>query len=130
MVRSPSHTRCSLRPRALRADNVLVVIYRSLLIFFFFFNEFFTVVPLVCFLFFSLFQSLQHSPFLCNLLYAFQTPEELMLLMPFMQGGDLRYHLREHGPLAEPHVKFYAAELLCAMVTHNTHRTRNRTNGM
>ena len=35
--------------------------------------------------------------------------------MPFMQGGDLRYHLREHGPISEAHVKFYAAELLCAM---------------
>lgn len=35
--------------------------------------------------------------------------------MPFMQGGDLRYHLREHGPLSEAHVRFYAAELLCAL---------------
>ena len=60
-------------------------------------------------------RSLQNSPFLCNLLYAFQSASELYLVMPFMQGGDLRYHLREHGPLSEAHVKFYAAELLCAM---------------
>ena len=54
-------------------------------------------------------------PVPCNLLYAFQSASELYLVMPFMQGGDLRYHLREHGPLSEAHVKFYAAELLCAM---------------
>ena len=59
--------------------------------------------------------SLTSSPFLCNLLYAFESDKELFLVMPFMQGGDLRYHLREHGPLAEAHVKFYAAELLCAL---------------
>jgi serine/threonine protein kinase len=59
--------------------------------------------------------SLQNSPFLCNLLYAFQSPEELYLVMPFMQGGDMRYHLREHGQLSESHARFYAAELLCAL---------------
>ena len=59
--------------------------------------------------------SLQSSPFLCNLIYAFQSPVELYLVMPFMQGGDMRYHLREHGPLSEAHTKFYAAELLCGI---------------
>jgi serine/threonine protein kinase len=59
--------------------------------------------------------SLQSSPFLCNLVYAFQSSDELFLLMPFMQGGDLRYHLREHGPLRESDVRFYAAELLCGL---------------
>ena len=32
-----------------------------------------------------------------------------------MQGGDLRYHLRENGILSEASVRFYAAELLCAI---------------
>lgn len=90
--------------------------------------------------------SLQSSPFLCNLLYAFQSPEEvrdssgerrarkitrvlamltciclflflvqLYMVMPFMQGGDLRYHLREHGPLPEQWVVFYAAEMLLGL---------------
>ncbi len=35
--------------------------------------------------------------------------------MPFMQGGDLRYHLREHGPLREDHCRFYAAEMLLGL---------------
>jgi len=59
--------------------------------------------------------SLCKSPFLCHLIYAFQTNRELFLVMPFCQGGDLRYHMREHGPLSEDHARFYAAELLCGL---------------
>src|SRR5438270_774612 len=38
-----------------------------------------------------------HSNFLCHLIWAFQSPTELFLVMPFMQGGDLRYHLNSRG---------------------------------
>jgi serine/threonine protein kinase len=40
---------------------------------------------------------LENSPFCCSLLYAFENPCELFLVMPFMPGGDLRYYLREQG---------------------------------
>jgi len=59
--------------------------------------------------------SLTSSPFLCHLVHAFQSDVELFLIMPFMQGGDLRYHLQEHGPLREEAVRFYAAEILCGL---------------
>jgi serine/threonine protein kinase len=37
------------------------------------------------------------SPFLVNLQYAFQDKSSLFLIMPFMQGGDLRYYLNTKG---------------------------------
>lgn len=59
--------------------------------------------------------ALQNSPFLCNLLYAFESPTELYLVMPFMQGGDLRYYLRTHGQMKEEDARFYAAEMALGM---------------
>jgi serine/threonine protein kinase len=55
------------------------------------------------------------SPFLCNLIHAFQSDVELFLVMPFMQGGDLRYHLKERGTMTVEQARFYAAELLLAL---------------
>ena len=53
--------------------------------------------------------------FLVNLLYAFQTPVELFLIMPFMRGGDLRFHMRERGLFTVDMVRFYAAEILLGL---------------
>lgn len=55
------------------------------------------------------------SPFLCNLLYAFQDPTDLVLIMPFMQGGDLRYYLETRGTMREDMCRFYAAELIIGL---------------
>ena len=54
------------------------------------------------------------SPFLVNLKYAFQTEKEMMLVMPFMAGGDLHYYLDTRGRMSERECKFYAAELVRA----------------
>ncbi len=56
--------------------------------------------------------SLLSSPFCLSLQHAFQDARHLFLVMPFMSGGDLRYHLREHGKLTEKHTIIYAAEIL------------------
>jgi len=53
--------------------------------------------------------SLTSSPFLCNLLYAFESDKELFLVMPFMQGGDLRFHLKERGTMPVQTAQFYAS---------------------
>jgi len=53
--------------------------------------------------------SLTNSPFLCNLLYAFESDKELFLVMPFMQGGDLRFHLKERGTMPVSTAMFYAS---------------------
>jgi len=55
------------------------------------------------------------SPFLVNLLYAFQDPHDLCVIMPFMQGGDLRYYLNTKGHMPESMVKFYAAEMILGL---------------
>ena len=34
-----------------------------------------------------------HSPFLVNMHYAFQDRENLYLVMDYLSGGDLRYHI-------------------------------------
>ncbi len=57
------------------------------------------------------------SPFLCRLMYSFQSKTELFFVMPFMQGGDLRYHLdnRERSGMSEADCAFYAAEMLLGL---------------
>eukprot|EP00808_Paulinella_micropora_P003413 g37728.t1 len=55
------------------------------------------------------------SPFLVNLLYAFQDKEDLFVIMPFMQGGDLRYYLNTVGPMSEETARFYAAEIIMGL---------------
>lgn len=59
--------------------------------------------------------SLTNSPFLCNLLYAFENERELFLIMPFMQGGDLRFHLKERGTMPVSTCLFYACELILGL---------------
>lgn len=60
--------------------------------------------------------SMTNSPFLCNLLYAFESERELFLVMPFMQGGDLRFHLKERGTMPVATCQFYAAEMILGLM--------------
>lgn len=39
-------------------------------------------------------------PFLVHLHYSFQTPEKLYLVMDYIGGGDLFFHLRQRGRYA------------------------------
>jgi len=55
------------------------------------------------------------SPFLVNLLYAFQDDYDLYLVMPFMQGGDMRYYLSTRGEMSEEMVRYYGAEILLGL---------------
>jgi serine/threonine protein kinase len=60
--------------------------------------------------------------FLVHLEYAFHNDKELFLVMPFMQGGDLRYHLKERGTMSEDVAKFYAAEIALGLeALHRRH---------
>lgn len=52
-----------------------------------------------------------HNPFVCDLKWAFQDEVELFFVMPFMSGGDLRYHLQSKRALKESECQFYAAEM-------------------
>lgn len=45
--------------------------------------------------------------------YAFHTPDKLCFILDLMNGGDLHYHLSQHGVFNESDMKFYAAEVSC-----------------
>ncbi|XP_038658681.1 rhodopsin kinase GRK1 [Scyliorhinus canicula] len=60
-----------------------------------------------------------HTRFIVSLAYAFQTKEELCLVMTIMNGGDLRYHIYnvdENNPgFDEDRACFYTAQIVCGM---------------
>ena len=45
-----------------------------------------------------------NSPFIVNLYYAFQTADKLCFILDLMNGGDLHYHLTQHGVFSEDEV--------------------------
>ncbi|RKP02191.1 hypothetical protein CXG81DRAFT_11038 [Caulochytrium protostelioides] len=55
------------------------------------------------------------SPFLVGLKFAFQTPEKLYLVLDFMNGGELFYHLQSETAFSESRARFYTAELISAI---------------
>lgn len=55
------------------------------------------------------------SIFCCPLLYAYQTDLELVFVTPFYAGGDLKYCVKSRGPPSLTSLKFYMAELVCAL---------------
>jgi len=62
----------------------------------------------------SILQKIQH-PFIVKLHYAFQTSEKLYMILDYINGGELFYHLKKEGRFAELRVKFYAAQITCAI---------------
>lgn len=61
-------------------------------------------------------------PYIVNLRYSFQDEHHLFLVMDFLQGGDLFFHLRKEKRFNEETSAFYAAEILCALdYLHENH---------
>jgi serum/glucocorticoid-regulated kinase 2 len=56
-----------------------------------------------------------NHPFIVPLKYSFQSPEKLYLVLAFVNGGELFFHLQNEGKFTEDRAKFYVAELLCAL---------------
>lgn len=54
-------------------------------------------------------------PFIVDLKYAFQTNGKLYLIMDFLNGGELFYHLRKQHMFSEALTRFYACEILLAL---------------
>lgn len=50
--------------------------------------------------------------------YAFHTPDKLCFILDLMNGGDLHYHLSQHGVFIESEMKFYAAEVSSSLIQH------------
>ncbi|EKM75000.1 hypothetical protein AGABI1DRAFT_116625 [Agaricus bisporus var. burnettii JB137-S8] len=59
--------------------------------------------------------ALVNNPFIVPLKFSFQTPDKLYLVMSFVNGGELFYHLQREGKFDQDRTRFYAAELLCAL---------------
>ena len=59
-------------------------------------------------------QKLVH-PFLVNMYYFFQTPEQLCFVMDFVNGGELFSHLQATRKFPEERVRFYAAEIVLGL---------------
>ncbi|XP_072013142.1 G protein-coupled receptor kinase 3-like isoform X1 [Amphiura filiformis] len=55
------------------------------------------------------------SPFIVCMTYAFQTPDKLCFILDLMNGGDLHYHLTQHGVFNESDVRFYASEIILGL---------------
>jgi len=62
----------------------------------------------------SILQKIQH-PFIVKLNYAFQTKDKLYMILDFIDGGELFFHLKKEGRFSEPRVVFYAAQIASAM---------------
>ncbi|KJE90626.1 serine/threonine-protein kinase gad8 [Capsaspora owczarzaki ATCC 30864] len=55
------------------------------------------------------------SPFLVGLKFSFQTPEKIYLVLDYVNGGELFFHLQNEGKFSEQRSKFYTAQLLSAL---------------
>jgi len=59
-------------------------------------------------------QRIKH-PFIVNLNYAFQTKDKLYMILDYVNGGELFWHLKREGTFSEERSKFYAAEIASAL---------------
>ncbi|KAF2068108.1 hypothetical protein CYY_010566 [Polysphondylium violaceum] len=62
----------------------------------------------------TILQCVSH-PFIVNLHFAFQTRDKLYMILDFVNGGELFFHLKREGRFSEPRVKLYAAEIVSAL---------------
>ncbi|KAH3899730.1 related to Serine/threonine-protein kinase YPK2/YKR2 [Saccharomycodes ludwigii] len=56
-----------------------------------------------------------NNPFIVSLKFSFQSKDKLYLVLPFIPGGELFYHLSKCGRFSTARSRFYIAELLCAI---------------
>jgi len=56
-----------------------------------------------------------NNPFIMKLYFAFQTNDKLYLVLEFVNGGELYYHLQLTGSFVPDRTRFYSAELVLAL---------------
>jgi serine/threonine protein kinase len=62
----------------------------------------------------SVLSKIEH-PFLAKLYWSFQTPENLYLVMDFINGGELFHHLSQQKRFTEERTKFYSAQIVSGL---------------
>ncbi|CAM9260207.1 unnamed protein product [Chrysoparadoxa australica] len=60
-------------------------------------------------------------PFVVQLMCAFQTEKKLFLVMKYLPGGELFFHLSKQGLLLEENARFYASEMVLALEHLHAH---------
>lgn len=66
----------------------------------------------------AILQKIQHA-FIVKLNYAFQTEDKLYMVLDFVNGGELFFHLKKEGKFSEERVRLYSAEI--ALALHHLH---------
>uniref|UniRef100_A0AAY4BI64 protein kinase C n=1 Tax=Denticeps clupeoides TaxID=299321 RepID=A0AAY4BI64_9TELE len=61
------------------------------------------------------FKQASTNPFLVGLHSCFQTESRLFLVIEYVNGGDLMFHMQRQRKLPEEHARFYAAEICIAL---------------
>eukprot|EP01122_Echinamoeba_exundans_P013060 TRINITY_DN5635_c0_g1_i1.p1 TRINITY_DN5635_c0_g1~~TRINITY_DN5635_c0_g1_i1.p1 ORF type:complete len:931 (+),score=210.61 TRINITY_DN5635_c0_g1_i1:146-2938(+) len=59
--------------------------------------------------------SRMHHPFMVKLRYSFQSELKLYMVLDYIRGGELFYHLRRAGRFPEDKARFYIAEVILAL---------------
>ncbi len=59
-------------------------------------------------------QNIDH-PFLCGLVFCFQTEDRIFFVMPFLCGGELFQHLKKFKRFSEEMARFYGAQISIAL---------------
>lgn len=54
-------------------------------------------------------------PFVVSLWFAFQSEKKIFLVMDFLAGGELFFHLKRRGLILEHEVRFYLGEMILAI---------------
>ncbi|KAL6074517.1 Serine/threonine-protein kinase Sgk2 [Balamuthia mandrillaris] len=67
----------------------------------------------------SILQKVQH-PFIVTLHYAFQTKDKLYMILDYVNGGELFFHLKKEGRFPEERVVLYVAEIVSAIAHLHT----------
>lgn len=63
----------------------------------------------------DLLENIKHS-LIVNLRYSFQDDENMFMVIDLMLGGDLKFHIDKQIPFDERCIRFYAAEMTCALM--------------
>ena len=66
------------------------------------------------------------NPFIVNLIYSFQDSENLYLVMDYLKGGDLRYHICKNHNISEDQTRFFLSCLILGLEFIHSHNLIHR----